>query len=254
VSWRHVGWTSDSPKINNAGLCDIASDKRSPIAEVVVNCVDSVIDLVHVAKGLDAASPREAVTCWDSRALGTDDWKKGQISISLHDGDSKSRPTVDFRDLGRGQHPDDFRHTFLDLHSSTKLSLPHLCGKFGMGLKSTFKFCDSVMIVSRPHRSSIKGRQPEVGFAVVRKVFPKGDKVAHYEYLCDARGQIIRLNLSESDFESGTLVRLAGYDMAGYEGNIGRQNKSLRLMLNSYIIDPPVEIKASDCRSSVAAL
>lgn len=252
VSWRHVGWSSDSPNINNAGLCDIASDKRSPIAEVVVNCIDSVIDLVHVATGLKAASPREAVTSWDADSLGAGDWKKGRISISLQDGDSKSRPTIDFRDLGRGQHPEDFRHTFLDLHSSTKLSLPHLCGKFGMGLKSSFKFCDRVVIVSRPHRSSIKGRQPEVGFAVVRNVFPDGDKAAHYEYLCDARGQVIRLDLSESDFESGTLVRLAGYDLAGYEGNIGRQNKSLRLMLNSYIIDPPVEIKASDCRGSGA--
>jgi len=252
VVWRHVGWTSEDPDINNAGICDIASDKRAPIAEVIVNCIDSLIDLAHIINGLEAPSPHAAVATWPQFAEGPDSWVNDRILFEVHGGPSKKHPTLDIRDFGRGQRPEDFRHTFLSLHSSTKLSSPHLCGKFGMGMKSSFKFCERVLIVSRPHAAAAGRGSVETGLAVVRKSYTAGDKAAHYEYLCDHRGGIIRLDLSEDSFRHGTLVRLAGYDLAGYEGNIGRQNKSLRLLLNSFMIDPPVFIKASDCRGSGA--
>jgi len=252
VSWRHVGWTSEDPRINNAGICDIASDKRAPIAEVLVNCMDSLIELAHMISGLDAPSPHAAVASWPQFAPGPDSWSRDRILVDLHDGLSKQCPTLDVRDFGRGQHPEDFRHTFLSLHSSAKLSSPHLCGKFGMGMKSAFKFCERFLIVSRPHGAALKGRQSEVGVTVIRKSYTEGDKAAHYEYLCDSKGGVIRLDLPASSFGHGTLARLSGYELGGYEGNIARQNRSLRLLLNSFMIDPPVLIKSSDCRGKGA--
>jgi hypothetical protein len=250
VSWRHVGWTSEDPKINNAGICDIASDKRAPVAEVLVNCMDSLIDLAHLINGLHAPSPHAAVASWPQFASERENWREGRISLDVRDGSETKRPTLDVRDLGRGQHPENFRHTFLSLHSSTKLSSPHLCGKFGMGMKSAFKFCERFVIISRPHAASLYGESGEVGLAVVKKNFPTGDKAPHYEYLCDSRGQIIRLDLSEDAFPHGTLARLSDYDLAGYEGSIASQNKSLWLMLNSFMIDPPITFKVNDRRGS----
>lgn len=251
VGWKHVGWTDEDPLINNAGVCEVANDKRAPIAEVLFNGIDSVIDLAHKIDGFKAKSPHEAVAKCDLFHSEKGGWCDDRVSICLRDSGVKERPTIDVRDLGRGQHPEDFRHTFLSLHSSTKLDLPHLCGKFGMGMKSAFKFCDRVVVVSRPHQSVLGGRDGEIGVSVIRRQRRETDKVAHYEYLCDSKGQIIRLDIPDASFPVGTLVRMAGYDLDGYHGGIDKPNNSLYLLLNSYLIHPPINVRMADKRGSL---
>lgn len=248
VSWKHVGWTPGLPDPNNAGVCEVANDKRAPIMEIVFNCIDAVIDLAQITTGLKADSPHKAVANWP--IFQRPDWSYGRVSLSLRDSGMKKRPTLDIRDLGRGQNPDDFGTTFLSLHSSSKLSLPHLCGKFGMGMKSAFKFCDRLVVVSRPHSCILNGRPSEVGVSIVRRNVIGGYKVSPYEYLCDANGQIIRLNLNESYFDHGSLVRLSRYDMEGYHGGLTKPNNSIYLMLNSYMIDAPLNLQLNDRRGS----
>lgn len=246
ASWRHVGWTSDNPDPCNAGQCEVANDKRAPIAEIVFNCIDAVIELAHSLSPFEAASPKQAVEACP--LFGSDSWMFDRVSATLRDSGTEERPTLDIRDLGHGQHPDDFSKTLLSLNRSTKISVPYLCGKFGMGMKSAFKFCDRTVIVSRPHPSMLDGRADEVGVTVVRKRFADREKAARYEYLCDGNGQIIRLHLPS--FDCGTLVRLTRYDMEGYHGGLGQLNKSLYLMLNSYVIEPPVGISLHDRREA----
>jgi hypothetical protein len=248
VCWKHVGWTEEDPYINNAGVCEVANDKRAPIAEVLFNGVDSVIDLAQRITGFKVKSPHEAVAKCELFHPDKGGWCDDKVSISLRDSRVEERPTVDIRDFGRGQHPDDFRHTFLSLHSSTKLDLPHLCGKFGMGMKSAFKFCDRLVVVSRPHESVLASRSEQVGVSVIRKQRRDTDKVAHYEYLCDANGQIIRLDIPRDSFPFGTLVRMSNYDLDGFHGGFDKPNKSLYLLLNSYLIAPPINIRTMERR------
>lgn len=249
--WMHVGRTDEDPFINNAGVCEVANDKRAPIAEVLFNGMDSVIDLAHKITGFKAKSPHEAVANCELFRPETGGWFEDRVSICLRDSSVKESPTIDVRDFGRGQHPDDFRNTFLSLHSSTKLDLPHLCGKFGMGMKSAFKFCDRLVVVSRPHESVLGAKADEVGVSVIRRQRRDTDKVAHYEYLCDSMGQIIRLDISKAAFSFGTLVRMVGYDLDGYHGGIDKPNNSLYLLLNSYLIHPPINVRIADRRGSL---
>lgn len=248
VTWRHVGWSNEDPNISNAGTCEVANDKRAPVAELFFNAVDAVIDLAHRVTGMTASSPHSFVSACPLFDNGPSTWSRNRIRFTLHDSEQEDRPTLDVRDLGHGQHPDDFRDTFLSLHSSSKLSSPHLCGKFGMGLKSSFKFCSRLVIVSRPHDAMLRDRESQVGVSVVRKKYTKGNKTAHYEYLCDAFGRIIRLDIDESLFGHGTLVRMAAYRLEGYTGGISKLHNSMRLMLNSYAIDPPIQATVSDRR------
>jgi len=245
--WLHVGHTPDNPNVNNAGTCEVASDKRAPIAEISFNLFDALIHLAHLHTGLEAKSPHEAVREW-SRTL-----PKGWGSAELHviDSGHPSRPTLEFRDDGHGQHPDDIHSTFLSLHSGTKLGLPHLCGKFGMGLKSSFKFCDRLVLVTKPHESLLNGRKAAAGVAVVRKVTTPGDKGPHYEYLCSPNGRIIRLDAP--GLAHGSTIRLSRYDLDGFHGKINAPNQSLHLLLNSYLIDPPLPLRVSDRRKGAVS-
>lgn len=246
VSWRHVGWTPSRPDVNNAGTCEVANDKRAPIAEDIFNAEDAVIELARVLKGFaDPSTPHAAVSSCE--LFGSEEWKFGKIFATLRESEVECRPTLDIRDLGCGQHPEGWVDTFLSLHSGTKSNKSHLCGKFGMGLKSSFKFCPRLVIASRCHPSTLEGRADEVGVTVVRKNYTKGDKTPRYEYLCDAKGEIVRLDLSS--FENGTLVRLAEYDLEGYHGGLSTPNNSLYVLLNSYLIDPPVGITIQDRRA-----
>jgi len=253
VSWRHVGATAAEPFPNNTFPFSVANDKRAPIAEVLVNGIDGVIDLAHAVTGFQAPSPHAFVEGCDLFQVGPNSWRNGKVSITLNDsGEGEDRPTLDIRDLGRGQHPDDFQTTFLSLTSSTKLNVPWLCGKFGQGMKSTGKFCEMIVVVSCPHESRLNGRPKEVGVSVVRKRFGKGDKADHYDYLCDKDGNIIRLKFpADAPFDHGTMVRLVGYNLEGYSGVMTAMNNSLYLMLNSYMIDPPINIRMQERRPSV---
>lgn len=248
VSWRHVGWTPSRPDVNNAGTCEVANDKRAPIAEDIFNAEDAVIELARVLKGFkDPSSPHSAVASCD--IFASDDWKFGKIFATLQKSGVDTRPTLDIRDLGCGQHPDGWIDTFLSLHSGTKSDKSYLCGKFGMGLKSSFKFCPRLVLVSRCHEATLGGRSDEIGVTVVRKSYTKGDKTPRYEYLCDADGEIIRLDLPS--FQNGTLVRLSEYDLDGYHGRLTTPNNSLYILLNSYLIDPPVSLTIQDRRRRV---
>jgi hypothetical protein len=243
-AWRHVGHTAENPEVNNAGICEVASDKRAPVAEIIFNCMDATIELVHLVAGLKAPSPHAAARDWP--ALIAPDMSFGRVSMTLLDSGDPVRPTIELRDEGHGQHPDDIHRTFLSLHSSTKLGLPHLCGKFGMGLKSSFNFCRRLVLITRPHACKLGGRGDEVGVTVVRKSYADGDKAARYEYLCSPDGEIVRIR--PKGFGHGSLVRLAGYDLEGFHGGLDKPNNSAYQMLNSYLIDPPFEISVHERR------
>lgn len=256
VQWLYVGSTESKPNPNNQGACDVSHDKRAAFTEIVFNMIDAVIDHKASKHGFTANSPKEAVEECHKRETTA-----GLVSLCLHDSGIKDRPTIDFRDLGIGQCPDNFHSTFVGINEKAKLNKPHLCGKFGMGMKSAFKFCNSenlvkpncdpvflnrMLIVSRLQKDHLGDNEDEIGMTIVRQNFLDGNKGPTYEYLCDSEGQIIRLSLS--DFEPGTLIRAFAFDLGGHCGKINAQNNSLYQMMNSYIIDPPIQISVEDQR------
>lgn len=258
TQWLYVGSTDSKPNPNNQGACDVSHDKRAAFTEIIFNMIDAVIEHKALSYGFKANSPKEAVELCNKREPTA-----GLVSLCLHNSGIKDRPTIDFRDLGIGQCPDNFHSTFVGINEKAKLDKPHLCGKFGMGMKSAFKFCNSeslvrpncdpvflnrMLIVSRLQTEYLGDNENEVGMTIVRQNFLNGNKGPTYEYLCDSEGKIIRLSLP--DFEPGTLVRAFAFDLSGYCGKITAQNNSLYQMMNSYIIDPPIQISVHDRREN----
>ena len=251
VKWLPVGWNPMETDPNNAGTCDVANDKRAPVVENLFNGIDAVIDLAFKMRGFKVSSPHEAVAKCDLfDATKKDNWTDGRVSICIRKSGNAETPTVDICDQGGGQHPDGFRRTFCSLHSSTKRRLPHTCGKYGMGMKSSFKFCKKFMIVSRPHSSNLEGKKDEIGFTLIRGTHVDPDKVFCYQYLCDKNGEIIRLDLPKEELSHGTTIRMFDYDLKGHHGKLSSPHNSLYSLMNAYVIDPPINIQMVDMRTS----
>ncbi|MEM7213996.1 MAG: hypothetical protein AAF423_00530 [Pseudomonadota bacterium] len=154
-----------------------ASDGGKALTELMTNMVDAVL-LKHAhQKGVKPKSPSAPQTMYDavdelvknmrggklvnldSRDPWLKDFAQKNLVIGITGAKSKRQglPCYTFVDNGEGQHPDDFKDTFLSLSAGNKKSIPFVQGKFNMGSSGVLSYCGRnwyKLIVSRKHDGS----------------------------------------------------------------------------------------------------
>lgn len=260
VSWLPVGKTE-----NNSGFCEFSTDSGFALVERITNCQDALLEMMARVTGQEPQSPHEAARLWFPTAEQDADAEKAgknaksrklevarKIVVGMRDGDSHrlpdgktlDLPTISIRDHGIGQHPDDFAGTLLSFGRKNKLHKPYLHGKYNMGSNVSYRFSSRTIIISRRDARLLGGKEDEVGATVVLRNddLPEGP----YVYMADAEGNTIRLDLPE--LESGTEIRLVGYNIPHYNNRVNLPTNSLWQLFHSSIVSPAIPFSVQELR------
>jgi len=256
VAWKPVGGID-----NNLAIINLGSDPAAGVIERITNAVDAVLEREWLENGQPAhlMSPRAAVEKW----FGIKDGKLGnlkreqvrkledlssRVQITLRDSDRDDKPTVDIRDRGVGILPEDFGESILSLNKNRKLRKLFLAGAFGQGGSTALAYSPFTAVVSR---RAANGKKHPVSLTIVRfnPGDPNVDKHGVYEYMVDhANGHPIVVDLTESEFEAGTLVRHFTMEIGKYSSILTAPTGSLWFLAHNYLFDPVLPFRIEDAR------
>ena len=267
--WKEIG---DS--LSNAANIETTSSSIACIIERITNAFDANIELKKIRdkdENNSPQSPRRAVEEWfkipggDMGKYGNDMSNEERVQLAsltkveFYDSGDEQKPTIIIKDLGVGQHPSDFKSTFLKLGSSNKISSPHLHGTYGHGGSSTYRFCDYSVIISRLDESALNGKEDLIAWTIIRKddsmevYSEKEDKVVQikkppiYQYLCLQSGEVpwIKPDDERFFFKEGSWVIHIRYSAKDWQ-NLSR-GLGFRLFRN-YLFDPVLPFRLEDSR------
>ena len=239
VAWVPVG------RENNRGTIEVSADPGRSLVERLTNGVDAILEAEHeIHRGIpDCRSPKDAAIAWlGIPSGGLNELTPAQrrelsrrVTVRLLPGEARESRTVEVRDFGIGLAPEEMPATILSLNESNKLRKHYLAGTYGQGGSSTFAVSKLTLIVSR------KSGTPETGFTIVRFLDLPADqyKTGHYVYLTLA-DRVPHVELPESQFPPGTLVRHFGYDLINYSSPLGPN--SVYGLLNQILFDPVIPV------------
>jgi hypothetical protein len=181
----------------NGGRIKLAGEPMNPLAERLVNGMESLIELARLRELLKnsgavmPANPRDAVLRYfgfpklDSiERLDDDERKEKRILVDkvrknlsiILDYEKKSKEfAVTIRDHGMGQVPAMMHKTLLSLGRTDKADKPYLIGVFGQGGSSAFSIAKYSVVVAR-RAADICGTDGDTGagWSIVREIQPKG--------------------------------------------------------------------------------
>jgi hypothetical protein len=250
-------WTPLGGKEGNFGLVNIGSDPALAFVERITNALDGVIE--RRARGADPAvvaaldSPREASAMLfgipEGRLGALEDEALRQLAesttVSIADGTSAKRPTLEVCDRGCGIAPDAMPRSILELAGSNKLDKPYLAGAYGQGGSTTFGFTGGGSLVA----SSADGLLAGITYVRYRALDARTNKNGRYEFLVDAHGAIAEFDAREAHFERGTLVRHFDYELPQHAGPLDDPERGLLGLVKAALFDPVLPIRLVDRRS-----
>jgi hypothetical protein len=254
----------------NGGRIKLAGEPMNPLAERLVNGMESLIEHARLqeflqnSKAAMPANPRDAVLHYfgfpkldQIERLDDEERKKmraradkvrKQLTIKL-DFDRRSKEfAVTIRDHGMGQTPSNMHRTLLSLGRTDKADKPYLVGVFGQGGSSAFSIAKYSIVVSR-RAADIReaDENPGAGWTIVREIQPKGRRDLYYAYLAAAEdGSVPYVTAADADkvgFDHGAHFCHIAYDFGASDSAIAR---SMYQSLNHVLFNPimPYELFA----------
>ncbi|MGH9894784.1 MAG: hypothetical protein ACREA0_22955, partial [bacterium] len=210
--------------------------------------------------GTMPASPAEAAALWFglgpgalSTGLADEDILRlalNSVAVTGWVGDPKDHKDAifDARDYGIGLTATEMPSTILSLNRGHKKSKAWLTGKHGQGASSTYQYSDLTLIASR------KVGAEKVAFTLVEAAWDSDNglvKTPTYRYLT-VDGKVPEIEVPESEFAVGTLVRHIGYTAADLFNPLG-ENSLYGLLMRS-LAEPlfPVWLEIYSLRQSKA--
>src|SRR3989338_1983429 len=195
----------------------------------------------------------DAILMKKCRELGIDPTDKERAPKSLHDailkfiGDEKDfeklrkqhsdiiilaegkkdYPTLTIIDRGEGQEPDRLPATILGLSNKLKADIAFVYGKYHQGGSASLRFAGvkptlCYQLVLSKRANSLNPQNTDWGFALVKKVFPPGSRLASYQYCKSGEDKIFTVSgnteitlakENEIDFPDGTLIKIYDYQL-----------------------------------------
>ena len=263
-------WVPVGRDRGNGGRIKLAGEPMNPLAERLVNGMESLIELARLRElekkpvAVMPASPRDAVLRYfefpklDSIERLDDDERKEKralvdkvrknLSITL-DFEKRSRQfAVTIRDHGMGQTAANMHNTLLSLGRTDKADKPYLIGVFGQGGSTAFSIAKYSVVVSRraPDLRKAAG-DADAGWTIVREIQPKGRRDPYYAYLAVTEDGCVpratALHADKANFDQGAHFCHIAYDFGASDSAIAR---SMYQALNHVLFNPvlPYELFA----------
>ncbi len=274
--WSAVGGNTDNFKF----LYNQQSDPLRALCEPIVNSMDQLLLLECLKEGSDPRdvknpnipkSMHQAAEKYygtnKGRLIYTDKNKikklAHKIKLTVLDAKNNQDQIIYLYDEATGQHPKDFKDTFLYHLPSEKNAIPFVQGQYGMGNGGAFSFSGNhkyVMILSCRHPALVEDNVKDKrkwGFTIIRKNISNDyNKISYFEFLCDKNDQILSFNKNEipntlpgivegkNNYKNVRLVNSMRYGtLIKYFNYQNRTEKSARHILrklNLYLWDLPL--------------
>ena len=261
VSWRPVGGIN-----NNLAIINMGSDPAAGVAERLTNGIDAVLERKWEENNRPTyiSSPRHACEEWfgikEGRLVNVENVRQkdnpiskisDNLHLSIYDSDVSNKPTLEFRDRGIGVTVDRFHDTVLSLNQNNKLGKRFLMGAFGQGGSTTLAYSEYTIIMSKSMHDKNK-----IGCTIVK--FDQGniytDKHGKYVYAINKNtGHPFSFEVSEKDFECGTLIKHIAMDLGNFQNQFNTQINSLFFLTNHYLFDTILPFKIIEKRESQVA-
>jgi hypothetical protein len=253
--WYPVG--SDR---GNAGRIKLGTLPENPIAERMINAMESLIELERLlelkrdASAPSPQSPREAVRRYFElppleEIPGLKQFIRGQkaseyarniarrIRLRLVRSRQPVEHAVVIEDDGLGQSPERMHATLLSLGASDKGDKPYLIGVFGQGGSSAYAASEYSWLMSRRAPELREGQKDGIGWTVVKHVYAVGRRDDYWVYLAaHPDGSVPYFPASVADavkLQQGTRIAHVGYRFAKME-----PERNLYQALNHLIFNP----------------
>jgi len=265
----------------------IDNQQKSPVAALIekpINSIDALLLKECKLRRVDPKgkkAPRDMVEAverffgikkGDFSEVGSEKRREiaNNIRIILEGNERKPvEPNVIVVDKGEGQHPFDFKNTFLSLHGENKLEIPFVQGRYNMGSTGALPNCGKYhyqLILSRKTPQLLNQNQKDLwGFTLVR-LHPAGEKngtidiAPWYEYCVDENGNIFSFSAKPlkilplardvgKDSEilrSGTYIKMYNYDLP--EGVRSQAQRDLWRAMNKLLYYPALPMLIQDTR------
>jgi len=238
-----IKWAPFNDSTSNDGPMSLNAYPGRAFIERVTNEGDANLEAKALGhKGPLPSSPSDAATLWFGLGPSTlstglrDDAARAlaqkTVTVSGFVGDAKEDhkdSIFDARDFGIGLAAKEMPSTILSLNRGNKKSKQWLTGKHGQGASSTYQYSDLTLIASRKLGSKT------VAFTLVEASWDSEDgvlpKTPTYRYLT-INGAVPEVEISETDFAQGTLVRHIGYNAADLFNPFG-ENSLYGLLMRS---------------------
>jgi hypothetical protein len=251
AAWRpgYLHWIPVGGDRGNGGRIKLAGEPMNPLAERLVNGMESLIELERIKelKGNPAAAmpnnPRDAVLRYfgfpkmDGIERLDDEERKAKrelvdtarkkLSLTLEHDKKLKQFSVTIRDHGMGQVPAMMHKTLLSLGRSDKADKPYLIGVFGQGGSSAFSVSEySIVLTRRAAGIRRGGEDAGVGWSIVRAIQPKGRRDLYYAYLAATEdGAVPHVDAATADkvgFLNGAQFTHIKYDFGASDSAIAR--------------------------------
>lgn len=261
----------------------IENQQKNPVAALIEKPINSIDALLLKECKLRGINPKEKKAPRDMTEAVEKffDIKKGDFSeigrkkrreiannirIILEGSDRKPiAPNIIVVDKGEGQHPSDFKNTFLFLHGNNKIEIPFVQGKYHMGSTGVLPNCGKYnyqLILSRKTPKLLNQNQKDFwGFTLVR-LRPAGEKNISpwYEYCVDENGDIFSfsgkplkilplaqdIGKDSEVLQSGTYIKMYNYDLP--EGVRSQAQRDLWRAINKLLYYPALPMLIQDLR------
>lgn len=246
--WNESNWNDvDSNLGNYSTIGNQQSNAEAALVEKIINSVDAVFIKECLVKRIDPSSDKAPKSISEAQKqffnipngkLSNLDTKiRAELAnnIWLHvsgDKNTDNYPCVSIIDLGEGQHPDDFKKTFLSLNKSNKISINFVQGRFGMGGTGALPFSSQThnfqLIISKRHPELVLNKSDENpwGITLIRRFRPTNNmRNSVYKYLC-IDDKILRFSAESlpvmntgrtsniDNICSGSLIKLFNYQFS----------------------------------------
>lgn len=276
-------WTPYGGNKGNFGTFESQQNNPVPaLIEKLTNSIDATLIKECRIKGIDPKSAKapKSMTEAVEKFYGIKGGQVGELSanarrllaenIQLMTVGDKQKPCVVIYDNGEGQHPDNFKNTFLSLHQNNKTNIHFVQGKYNMGSTGAVVFCGDkkYQLIGSKRNSllsaadNVKEKDNLFGFTLVRRheLTPEEEKsygkATWYEYFTLGSGiasfpiKDLDLGLYNRKFTSGSIVKLYNYELP--KGS--RSNITLDLWrdLNQYMFDLPLPIALYEARDYIS--
>ena len=249
-NWFPYGGINDEDRNNLGTFQNQQPEAVASLIEKITNSIDAILLKECKLAGIDPksdAAPQdmaEAVSRFFNiqkgdlnEITGTERGKFARDHIQLVATGDDKKPDLLFYDNGEGQHPNNFRDTFLSIGRNNKNDIPFVQGQYNMGSTGAVTFCGEYryqLIASKKcdkiFNDEIKNEneinENEFGYTLVRRrILNEKEREIYrnswYEYFAINKNWIPRFDInsidvgiSDKEFTTGSLIKLYSYQLS----------------------------------------
>ena len=245
---------------------------ENAFVEKITNSIDAILMKKCRELGIDPTDKERAPKSLHDAILkfigGEQEFEKLRKQhsdiIILAEG-KKDYPTLTIIDRGEGQEPERLPATILGLSNKLKADIAFVYGKYHQGGSASLRFAGvkptlCYQLVLSKRANSLNPQNIDWGFALVKKVFPPGSRLASYQYCKSGEEkiftvagntEIILAKENEIDFPDGTLIKIYDYQLTR-PTSIVYGKSSLAEDINKKLLQPAVPIHLRELRREYA--